>query len=404
MPLKRSVSAHSDPAPPVTDGVRPVSVWVVLAAWTVPALLTTFETMMFSRTEGRPIALWRAFLGGASGWYVWAAATPLIAQLARRFPLRLTLRSPLKGRIRWRAIAVHIAAFLLVDLTASVVWAAAATWVRPVRFVVALGNWFIAALPFAVLVYAAVVSIYYSLVDRAQLRDRERDAARLAQQLSEAQLASLRMQLRPHFLFNSLNAIMALVRDGQSSRAIDALELLGDMLRVTLRTGPSHEVPLAEEVAFTRRYLEMEQLRFGERLRVTFDIPPNLLDAAVPLFVLQPFVENAIKHGILDRRRGGTIAIAARANDARLHLSVHDDGVGLAPGWDAQDAGAVGLANARTRLLHLYDGAASLDVGPGPGETGVAVEIALPLRRTLPRADADVPAAAEPRPVYAAPA
>jgi len=228
-------------------------------------------------------------------------------------------------------------------------------------------------------VYAAVVSIFYSLVDRAQLRVRERDAARLAQQLSEAQLASLRMQLRPHFLFNSLNAIMALVRDGESARAIDALELLGDMLRVTLRTGPSHAVSLAEEVAFTRRYLEMEQLRFGERLRVTFDIPPGLLDAAVPLFVLQPFVENAIKHGILDRRRGGTIIIAATAVDERLHLSVHDDGVGLAPGWSDAEARGVGLVNARTRLLHLYGDAARLDVGAGPDGSGVAVDIVLPL-------------------------
>jgi len=403
MSVKQSVSARSDPAPSA-DGVKPISVWVVIAAWTVPALLTTFETMMFSRSEGRPIALWRAFLGGASGWYVWAASTPLIAQLARRFPLRLALRSPLTRPLPWRAIAVHVAAFLLVDVSASVVWAAAATWVRPVRFAVAFGNWFIAALPFAVLVYAAVVSICYSLVDRAQLRDRERDAARLAQQLSEAQLASLRMQLRPHFLFNSLNAIMALVRDGESSRAIDALELLGDMLRITLRSGPSHEVSLAEEVAFTRRYLEMEQLRFGERLRVTFDIPPDLLDAAVPLFVLQPFVENAIKHGILDRRRGGTIAIAAMADDARLRLSVRDDGGGLAPGWDGQDAGRVGLANARTRLLHLYDGAATLDVGAGPEGTGVAVEIALPLGRTYPPPRTDAAAATDRRPVYAAPA
>jgi signal transduction histidine kinase len=403
MSVKQSVSARSDPAPSA-DGVKPISVWVVIAAWTVPALLTTFETMMFSRSEGRPIALWRAFLGGASGWYVWAASTPLIAQLARRFPLRLALRSPLTRPLPWRAIAVHVAAFLLVDVSASVVWAAAATWVRPVRFAVAFGNWFIAALPFAVLVYAAVVSICYSLVDRAQLRDRERDAARLAQQLSEAQLASLRMQLRPHFLFNSLNAIMALVRDGESSRAIDALELLGDMLRVTLRSGPSHEVSLAEEVAFTRRYLEMEQLRFGERLRVTFDIPPDLLDAAVPLFVLQPFVENAIKHGILDRRRGGTIAIAAMTDDVRLRLSVRDDGVGLATGWDDQDAGRVGLANARTRLLHLYDGAATLDVGTGPDGTGVAVEIALPLGRTHPPPRTDAAAATDRRPVYAAPA
>ena len=403
MSLKRRANVPSDPTAPA-DGAVPVSAWVIIAAWTVPALLTTLETMMFSRSEGRPIALWRAFIGGAVGWYVWAACTPFIAGLARRFPLRLALHFPLSRPIRWRAIAIHVGAFLLVHAAASVVWATAATWVRPVRFAVALGNWFIAALPFAVAVYAAIVSIFYSLVDRAQLRVRERDAARLAQQLSEAQLASLRMQLRPHFLFNSLNAIMALVRDGERERAIDALELLGDMLRVTLRTGPSHEVSLAEEVAFTRRYLEMEQLRFGERLRVRFDVPPELLDAAVPLFVLQPFVENAIKHGILDRRRGGTIVIAASADEGRLRLSVQDDGVGLAPGWDDEAARGVGLANARTRLHHLYDGAASLDVAAGPDGRGVAVEIALPLLRARSGASADARTAADPRTAAVAPA
>ena len=403
MILKRRASVSSTPAVPA-DVLQPVSAWVVIAAWTVPALLTTFETMMFSRTEGRPIALWRAFLGGASGWYVWAACTPVIARLARRFPLRLALYKPLSRPAQWRFIAIHVGAFVLVHLTASVVWATAATWIRPVRFAVALGNWFVAALPFAVLVYAAVVSIFYSLVDRAQLRVRERDAARLAQQLSEAQLASLRMQLRPHFLFNSLNAIMALVRDGESARAIDALELLGDMLRVTLRTGPSHEVALAEEVAFTRRYLEMEQLRFGERLRVRFDIPPELLDAAVPLFVLQPFVENAIKHGILDRRRGGTISIAARTDDERLQLSVQDDGVGLVPGWSDVEARGVGLRNARTRLRHLYGDAAKLHVGAGPDGTGVAVTIVLPLVRADGVALSPAPEAGDPTAAHAAPA
>jgi signal transduction histidine kinase len=401
MSLRRRPSNPPDLANPAEE-IRPVSVWVVIAAWTVPALLTTFETMMFSRSEGRPITLWGAFIGGAAGWYVWAAATPLIARLARRFPLRLALHTPLSRDIRWRAIGVHVAAFLLIDLAASVAWAAAAVWVRHARFAVALGNWFVAALPFAVLVYSAVVSIFYSLVDRATLRVRERDSARLAQQLSEAQLASLRMQLRPHFLFNSLNAIMALVRDGESARAIDALELLGDMLRVTLRTGPSHEVSLAEEIAFTRRYLEMEQLRFGDRLRVRFDVPPDLLDAAVPLFVLQPFVENAIKHGILDRRRGGAILIAAAVADARLRLSVHDDGVGLAVGWNDARTTGVGLVNARTRLLHLYGDAASLDVSAGPGGCGVAVEISLPLSRVPATHAPDAPASVDARAMSAA--
>ena len=375
MSPKRSLTPSADA---VADGtIVSVSPWVILAAWTVPTLLSTFETVMFGQLEGKPIEVWRAFLTEAPGWYTWALFTPAIATLAARVKVSRPLRA--------RAVAVHVSAYLLVALAASVAWAAAAVWLRPGRlgFLAVLRNWFVAGLPFTVVVYAAVVGISYSIAARTRLRARERDAARLAQQLSDARLASLRMQLRPHFLFNSLNAIMALVRDGANTRAVGALALLSDMLRATLRDGPGHEVPLAEEVAFTRRYLEMEQLRFGERLRVTFDIPAELLDAAVPLFVLQPFVENAIKHGILDRRRGGTIAIAAATAGETLRLTVRDDGAGLAPRWDARIAGedaGVGITNARTRLAHLYGDGATLHVGPGDRGAGVMVEVTVPLR------------------------
>ena len=349
--------------------------WLVVAAWTVPALLATFETVMFARISGHPIELWRAFLSEAPGWYVWCAFTPMIARVARRMPL-----VPLD----WRALLFHVASCLLVAFVAAAVWAMVGLCLRRSGsgFGPSLRNWFISGLPFTVLVYAAVVGIVYSLTDRARLRVRERDAARLAQQLSEAQLASLRMQLRPHFLFNSLNAIMALVRDGENERAVAALALIGDMLRATLGSS-SHEVTLAEEIAFTRRYLEMEKLRFGERLRVSFDIPPTLLDTAVPLFVLQPFVENAIKHGILDRRRGGTIEIGASTTNGSLELSVRDDGAGLASASHDADGG-VGIANARSHLAHLYGRDAALHIGPGPNGVGVDVQITIPLRHGAP--------------------
>jgi len=377
--LKRRASVSSNPAVPV-DAVQPVSVWLVIAAWTVPALLTTFETMMFSRSEGRPISLWRAFLGGASGWYVWAACTPLIARLARRFPLRLALYKPVSRPTRWRFIAIHVGAFVLVHLAASVVWATAATWVRPVRFAVALGNWFIAALPFAVLVYAAVVSIFYSLVDRAQLRVRERDAARLAQQLSEAQLASLRMQLRPHFLFNSLNAIMALVRDHDTGRAIHALSLLSDVLRATVNAGDAHETTLAAEVDFVTRYLRIEQVRFNERLQVRIDVADDLRDAKVPVFILQPFVENSLKHGVLQGRGANEIAISSHADATMLTLEVRDDGRGLSHA--GTNGAGVGISNARRRLERMYGPEAALDVANAASAPGVVVRIRIPLNRS----------------------
>ena len=372
--LRWSATAREGEAP-VAEPAALVAPWLVVAAWTVPALLATFETVMFSRIAGHPIELWRAFLSEAPGWYVWCAFTPIIARVARRAPL---------APLHWRAPLLHAASCLVVAFVAAAVWAMAGLWLRPgaTGFVSSLRNWFVSGLPFTVLVYAAVVGIVYSFTDRARLRVRERDAARLAQQLTEAQLASLRMQLRPHFLFNSLNAIMALVRDGENERAVAALALIGDMLRATLRTS-SHEVTLAEEIAFTRRYLEMEQLRFGERLRVSFDIPPTLLDTAVPLFVLQPFVENAIKHGILDRRRGGTIAIAASSDNGTLQLSVRDDGIGFTAAT-IDGNGGVGIANARSHLAHLYGRGAALDVKAAPDGHGVHVQITVPLRHGAP--------------------
>jgi two-component system LytT family sensor kinase len=358
-----------------------LSPWLVVAAWTVPALLSTFETITFARLAGHPIELWRAFATEAPGWYAWAVCTPLIARVA--------MRAPLVRPVRVRSVLAHVASFLLIALTASAVWALVALWLRPTRggFLVALRNWFFSGLPFTVVVYAAVVGIVYSLTDRARLRVRERDAARLAQQLSEARLASLRMQLRPHFLFNSLNAIMALVRDAENSRAVAALALLSDMLRTTLAAGEQHEVSLGDEIDFTRQYLAMEQLRFGDRLRMTFDVPPELLDAVVPQFVLQPFVENSIKHGILDRRRGGSIDIAAKAEGEALHLSVEDDGVGLGGASTGTPGSGVGLTNARLHLAHVYGDRAALRVSPGARGIGVLVEITLPLRRVAAPSD-----------------
>jgi signal transduction histidine kinase len=356
------------------DGDEPsLPVPLVWAAWTVPALLSTLETVMFSgMMGGPPIETWRAFASQAPGWYTWALLTPMIVGLARRFPLEPPLRP--------RAVLAHVSGWLVVAVTASVVWAAVGTWLRPSRFgfVESVRNWFLSGLPFTVLGYAAVVGICYTLTSRARARKRERDAERLARQLSEAQLAALRSQLQPHFLFNSLNAIVALVRDVETDRAVSALSLLSDILRATLRTGAAHQIPLGQEVAFTRDYLELERLRFGKRLAVSFDVPPDLLDAAVPTFVLQPFVENAIKHGLMDRRQGGSIRVRAERDGGVLQLTVTDDGVGLSS--DGGEGKGVGISNARSRLERMYGGAASLSIGPGEGG-GVTVCVRLPYER-----------------------
>jgi hypothetical protein len=362
------MSRHS-PSPADSRGSR-LSPRLSLAIWTVPTLLSTLETVYFARLGGRPIAAWRAFVAEAPQWYGWALLTPLIVALGERFPLRRPLRA--------RNVAVHAAAALLASALIAIAASVVNAWVRPSpRGIVASAtSWFLGGLPATTVAYFAIIGVSYALASAAQLRERERRAAELETQLRDAQLAALRMQLQPHFLFNSLNAIMALVRDRDTDAAIRALSLLSDVLRSAIDAGEGHETTLAEEIAFVSRYLDIERVRFGERLRVEIDVPDALLGARVPRFVLQPFVENSLKHGVLRERAGNTITIAASRENGTLRLAVRDDGRGLAS--DARDSAGVGIPNARARLERMYGDAARLTVADASGAAGVVVEIDLP--------------------------
>jgi hypothetical protein len=348
------------PASPRRSATLPLRPAAIIGLWTIPALLSTLETVTFARMSGRPIELWRAFLSEAPQWYGWAALTPLIVLLAERAPLRPPVRA--------RNVAVHAVASAAASFAVAMADAAVNLALRPGRsgFLASTMSWFLGGLPATTLAYFAIIVLAYALTNAARLRERET-------QLRDAQLSALRMQLQPHFLFNSLNAIMALVRDRETTQAVRALSLLGDVLRTAVSTIDSHTTTLADELAFVSGYLDIERVRFGDRLRVTVDVPDELLDSRVPTFVLQPFVENSLKHGVLRDRGGNEIAIRARDGTGELTLTVRDDGRGLASGTAAD---GVGIANARARLEHLYGGAASLDVRDA--RPGVEVVIRLP--------------------------
>ena len=214
-------------------------------------------------------------------------------------------------------------------------------------------SWVFTTLPFGVGVYFALVGIQHSFFYFAQARERETQAARLAAQLSEARLGALRMQLNPHFLFNSLNAITVLVRDQNTAAAARMLELLSDVLRQVLRTDEGHETTLSSEMEFLERYLAIEQVRFSDRLRPQFKIDPAVARAAVPRFVLQPLVENALRHGIARRAEAGLVQVSAHREGDQLVLTVRDDGPGL-PTTPSNTPSGVGLSNTRARLAALY--------------------------------------------------
>jgi len=228
--------------------------------------------------------------------------------------------------------------------------------------------------------FALLAGGVYALELRRRLVHGERQALRLQARLSEARLEALASQLRPHFLFNTLNAISVLMH--RDPRAADLmLTRLADLLRSTLRTPGTREVPLRAEMELLRRYLDIMRVRFGPRLGVEEAVPPELEDALVPPFLLQPLVENALEHGIERRSGTGCVRIAAEAVDGRLRLTVWDDG----PGVGAARHEGVGLSNTRRRLEQLYGSAGRLELA-SEAEAGTRASVELPLRRS-PRAE-----------------
>jgi LytS/YehU family sensor histidine kinase len=215
------------------------------------------------------------------------------------------------------------------------------------------------------ILYISILAIGYVLDSRERLAVQETETARVNELLTRAQLDALRMQIEPHFLFNTLNGIAALVREARNDAAVKMIAELSDLLRSVVECSARHEVALAEEIEFLKKYLDIQKLRFDERLRLSMDIPQELLGAQVPSLVLQPIVENSIKHGIAKRAQGGRIRIAAFRSDQILTLNVYNDGPKLTPENGTHQAGT-GIFNLQTRLRSLYgDAFGRTDCVPG---------------------------------------
>ncbi|HEU4570508.1 MAG TPA: histidine kinase [Gemmatimonadales bacterium] len=348
----------------------PVRPWLLVAAgWLVMGLVAAAQTTLFSRLEsGRALDLPTALLVTVPGWLVYALATPAVAWRVRREPFAA-------GR-RTRAALWHLGLALLVALVHATVVATCnllgfpqaraertlAAWVGLI-----LANRIILEL----VVYAAIAGVVLAWDALRQLRAREVAAAALEAQLARAQLQALQGQLQPHFLFNTLNAIGVLVRE-DAAAAGRMISLLANLLRRTLDAAQQQEVPLREELEFLERYLEIERTRFPDRLRTAIEVPGALLGVRVPSFVLQPLVENAVRHGIAPRPEGGRVVVRARREGALVALEVWNDGAPLAAG--RRDG--IGLTATRERLARLYGEAGTLTLSAADG--GVLARVTLP--------------------------
>jgi LytS/YehU family sensor histidine kinase len=230
----------------------------------------------------------------------------------------------------------------------------------------------------ALILYAFILVVTYVLDSKARAAAQQTDMARLNEQLSYAQLNALQRQIEPHFIFNALNSISGLVREQKSDAAVSMIVALSDFLRRVAVSSHDPVVQLAQEVEFLERYLQIQEARFAGRLKLDIQIPDELRKARIPSLILQPLVENAIKHGTAQRVQGGEVRVAASRSDGMLHLSVYNDGPLLDRDGSAVKDG-IGLSNLRTRLKLLYGSDCDLRL-ENYGITGVQASLALPYR------------------------
>ncbi len=308
-------------------------------------------------------------------WYSWACLTPAILWLSRWAPFE---------RNTWkRAVAVHIPGVFIFTLShialtvgsqTAVVW-----WVGQEQrsWQLEAQRMFFNNFDWEMMTYWAIVGLSHALRYYREARDRELRESHLETHLVEAQLQALQRQLQPHFLFNTLNTISALLhRDVEA--ADNMIAKLSDLLRISLYNAGVQEVTLKDELDFVSKYLEIEQTRFRDRLTVVFDVQPDTLDALVPHLVLQPLVENSIKHGVGPRSTPGQIEIRSRRLGRLLELEIKDNGVGLSAARLTDFNRGIGLGNTRSRLQHLYGSSHRFEFRQPPGG-GLSVRIAIPL-------------------------
>jgi two-component system, LytTR family, sensor kinase len=353
-----------------------VPVRVIFSVATALGFFSAFAAFYFVATfTDKPAAFGLLLTLNLGYWYSWAALTPAILWITGRFPF---------DRATWKmAIAIHIAGVIVVTslhvvltvaLRMATYWSIGEsidTWLHEAQEMLFLNfDW-------EMMTYWTIVGVGTALKYLHEARARELNAAQLETRLVEARLHTLQRQMQPHFLFNTLNTISALMhRDVDAADAMIAR--LSDLLRMSLQRVGVQEVPLKEELDFLSKYLEIEQTRFRDRLTVVFDVQADTLHALVPNLLLQPLVENAIKHGIGPRPTPGQITVRARCNGALLELDVQDNGVGLSAARLTDFNRGVGLSNTRSRLDHLYGSLHRFEFRQ-PAEGGLLVCVAIPM-------------------------
>ncbi|WP_284319710.1 sensor histidine kinase [Dyella acidisoli] len=345
------------------------------AMWLAFALIDATQTVLVMHAQGMHHPWARLFAFRVVVWSLWMLASPLMLALDHRFPMR-------RGRLLAPALAhLCLCAPMALAVAAWSLWLEAAmdpygTDAMPAPLASQWFEGFLESVAPCLIVYATALAIGYGLRARERLIAERAESARLSEQLAKAQLDALRRQLEPHFLFNALNAIAGLVRERRHDDAIGTIAGFGDLLRRVLDDSTGAEVPLREELDFLRVYLDIQKLRFGDRLHVGIDVPDELLTARVPRLILQPLAENAFKHGLSKRAQGGALRVSASGQNGLLTLRVYNDGPAAAA-HAAPPRPGIGLSNTVERLRSLYGERCDLRLERREGGTEAIVLVPL---------------------------
>jgi sensor histidine kinase YesM len=347
--------------------------------WLAIGIIDASQTVFPMRAQGMHHAWLALFAMLVLSWLPWAIASPAVMRLTWRYPL---FRMPTT-----RGVLLHAGAFVVISIL-SAAWYALFEyglnpWALPnppdsyiALLVLKLSYGILTSL----VAYGLLVVIAEILASRDRLNHATAEAAELRASLSEARLAALRQQMDPHFIFNALNSVCGLVRDDQNKRAVQMLVSLSEYLRSAAERSQAPMVTLDEEVHYLKKYLDIQEYRFGPRLQATVQVPPDLLSLRVPSLLLQPLAENAVKHGIATRTNGGSIRVTAARDAASLHLVVRNTAAG-AEFAEPQDSLGIGLENLRARLRLLYGDDHKLILRRSDDE--VEVSITIPVRSSI---------------------
>ncbi len=339
---------------------------LIFSFWTLIGLSFACQFHISSSQAGLDVTWRQAISYALADWYVFALLSFPVIGLARRYHF--------EAGTRGRSLSVHLIGSVLFSLTYMVIRAWVGTFQSSASFADAFQPLLVKTWHFNLLLYWVMVAVASAFDYYRKYRERELRAAELESRLAQARLQALQMQLNPHFLFNSLHSISALMH-----KDIDAAERmisrLGDLLRAALESSDAQEITLGRELELLKRYLELEQIRFGDRLNVRIEASPDTLEAQVPNLIMQPLVENAIRHGIEPHARQGRIELRAQRNGDELTLEVRDNGDGLPAGSPQRNG--VGLSNTRARLKTLYGDAHELEMRTAP-EGGLLVRMIIP--------------------------